>query len=420
MPAPSIWRNRDFRLLLGGQLVSQLGNQVQSLALPLVVLAVTGSPTQAGLILGISTATHLLVGLVAGALIDRWDRRRTMVWCEVGRAALTASIPIAFARGVVTLPQLYLVAISTGILGVLFQAANSTALPNIVSPGQLPHALGATQAASSALGIAGSSAAGAAYAIGRAFPFAVNVLSYLASAATLSRIRVRFQEEDHGPATTGVHLVDDIREGLAWLWRQPVIRLLTVVEAADAVRYGAGYLLIIELARRVGSSPLEVGLVFTGAGTGGLAGGLLSGRLAARHRLGGVAIVMLWVEAVAFPLYAIAPSWGWLAAVAFLESLVAPIYSVAMDNYRLSITPDRVRGRVSSARGTLVTGAMSMGAMASGPLLAQFGAPALALGCSAWLLVLAIATSSSRTIRGAIGPSPADRTGDAEVENTVT
>jgi len=148
--ARSIWRNPNFRLLVSGQLVSQLGNQLQSLALPLVVLAITRSATQAGLILGISTATYLLVGLVAGALVDRWDRRRTMIWCEIGRAGVTASIPIAFTQDAVTLPQLYLVAILTGVLGVLFQTANSTALPHVVTPGQLPHALGATQAASSA------------------------------------------------------------------------------------------------------------------------------------------------------------------------------------------------------------------------------------------------------------------------------
>ena len=148
-----------------------------------------------------------------------------------------------------------------------------------------------------------------------------------------------------------------------------------------------------------------MGLVFTGAGIGGLTGGLLSGRVAARYRFGGVAIGMLWIEAMAFPLYAIAPSWTWLAVVALLESLITPIYSVAMDSYRLLITPDRVRGRVSSARGTLVTGAMSLGTMASGPLLANIGAPALALLCSGWLLALAVLTSTSRTVRQATSAS---------------
>ncbi len=228
-----------------------------------MVLAITGSAAQAGLLLGISTGTYLLVGLIAGALVDRWNRKRTMVWCEVGRAALTATVPIALLWNAVTLPQLYAVAVATGVLTVLFQTANSTALPNIVRQEQLPAALGATHAASSALGIVGAAIAGAAYALGRAVPFAFNAISFVVSALALRSIRAEFQEDDARPqAASARQLVAEIRQGLAWVWGQPVVRLLTVVEAADGLRYGAGYLIIIELARHVGADSLQVGLVF--------------------------------------------------------------------------------------------------------------------------------------------------------------
>ncbi|MCU1583678.1 MAG: transporter [Microbacteriaceae bacterium] len=397
--------NIDFHLLVGGQLVSQVGNQLQSLALPLVVLTLTGSAVQAGAILAISTATYLLFGLVAGALVDRWDRKRTMIWCEVGRAVLTASIPVAFLWNAVSIPQLYAVAIITGALGVLFQTANSTAMPHVVAPQQLPAALGISQAASSAVGIAGSGLAGAAYAVGRSIPFLVNVASFLVSAATLSAIRPQFQGARIDSARGPGDLLGEIREGLVWVWRQPVIRLLTIVEAADGLRYGAGYLLIIELARQVSADALQIGFVFGGAGLGGLVGGLLAARATKRYPLGRVAIVLLWAEAAAFPLYAFAPSWAWLALVALLESVLVPIYSVAMNNYRLTITPDRMRGRTNSAVSTLVTGAMSIGTIASGLLLEQIGATALALACAGWLLVLALATTASRTIRTAGAPA---------------
>jgi MFS family permease len=374
-----IWRNGDFRLLLGGQLISQLGDSLQILALPLIVLSLTGSATQAGLVLGISTATYLLVGLVAGALVDRWNRKRTMIWCEVGRAVLTATVPLAMIFDALTMAQLY-----------------------IVAAHQLPDALGATHAAGSTLSIVGSSIAGAAYALGRAVPFVFNVVSFLVSAVTLRMIRTEFQQQPANEATPrGRRLAHEIREGLRWLWGQRVLRLLTIVEAADAMRFGAGYLLIIELARHVGAGPVQVGLVFTGAAIGGLAGGLLAGRIAGRFALGRVATVMLWVEAAAFPLYAVAPSWIWLAVVAFAESVITPIYSVAMDTYRLSITPDRMRGRVMSALQTLVTGGTAVGTMIGGVLLTWIGAPALALACAGWLLALAVLTTASRTLRNA-------------------
>lgn len=395
-------RNRSFRLLVGGQLVSQVGNQLQSLALPLVVLALTGSALQAGTMLAIASVSHLLFGLVAGALVDRWDRKRTMIWCEVGRALLTASIPLAFLADAVTLLQLYVVSILTGVLTVLFRTANSTAMPHVVAPEQLPTALGAAQAAGSAVGIAGAALAGAAFALGRSVPFVVNVVSFLVSAATLRAIRPRFQgDREQPPSRTAGQLVAEIRAGLVWVWRQPVVRLLTVVEAADGLRYGAGYLLIIELARHVGANPLEVGLVFSGAGVGGLLGGLLAGPATRRFPLGRVAIVLLWAEALAFPFYAVAPSWSWLALVAFAESVFVPIYSVSMNTYRLTITPDGMLGRANSAVDTVVTGAAAIGTAAGGLLLEAIGAPALALGCGAWLLLIAALTTASRTIRTA-------------------
>jgi MFS family permease len=399
-------RNTDFRLLIGGQLVSQVGNQLQSLAVPLVVLELTGSAVQAGAVLAVSTATYLLFGLVAGALVDRWDRKRTMIWSEVGRAVLTASIPVAFLWDAVSLPQLYAVAIMTGALGVLFQTANSTAMPHVVAPGQLSVALGINQAASNAVGIAGSALAGAAYAAGRSIPFLVNVISFLVSAVTLRAIRPQFQESARGTVRGAGDLLGEIREGLVWVWRQPVIRLLTMVEAADGLRYGAGYLLIIELAHQTGADAFQIGLVFSGAGIGGLLGALLAARAARRFPLGRIAVLLLWAEAAAFPLYAVAPSWGWLALVALLESVFVPIYSVAMNTYRLTITPDRMRGRTNSAVGTLVTGAMSIGTIASGVLLQHIGATALAVACAGWLVVLAVVTTASRTIRTAGGPTP--------------
>lgn len=393
----TIWRNRDFRLLTGGQVVSQLGNSLQGLALPLIVLSITGSTAQAGTILGISTATYLIAGLAAGAFVDRWDRKRTMIWCELGRAALTVTVPIALFCNAISMPQLYVVAIVTGILTVLFQTANSSALPHIVPAGQLPDALGATQAMGSATGIVGSAIAGATYAVARAIPFAFNVFSFIVSALTLRAIRPDFQETQLNPSRQ--RLLREIHEGLSWIWRQPVVRLLTVVEAADGIRFGAGYLLIIQLARHAGANPTRVGLVFTGAAIGGLLGGLLASRVVRRHRLGRVAITMLWIEALSFPLYAAYASWLFIALVAFLESVLTPIYSVAMDNYRLAITPDRLRGRVNGALSTVVTGATAVGTILGGVLLTKVSAPAMAIGCGGWLLALAVLTTASRTIR---------------------
>lgn len=236
---------------------------------------------------------------------------------------------------------------------------------------------------------------------GRVVPFAFNVFSFVVSAVTLREIRPDFQAER--PTVGRKRLLHEIRDGLGWIWRRPVVRLLTIVEAADGLRFGAGFLLIIQLARHAGANPTRIGLVFTGAAIGGLLGGLVAGRVVRRYPLGRVAITMLWSEALSFPLYAVYTSWLFIAAVAFLESVLQPIYSVAMDNYRLTITPDRLRGRVNGALNTLVTGATAVGTILGGVLLSQVSAPAMAIGCGCWLLALAVLTTASRTIRHSSG-----------------
>ncbi|MFF4660116.1 MFS transporter [Streptomyces sp. NPDC001381] len=397
---PGLFRNRDFSLLLSGQLVSAIGDQAHFMALPLIVLALTGSAAQAGFVLGLGTLSFLVFGLTAGALVDRWDRKATMIWCELGRAVLTAGVAVALWLNRLTMPQLYATAVLVGILTTLFQVANTAALPNVVGPSRLSAALGYSQSVASAVGVFGASLAGALYSVGRTVPFAVNAVSFAVSAASLRLMRARFQADRQDVRTTS-RLTTEIREGLGWLWRQPVIRFLTLVSAADKVRYGAGYLLIITLAQQVGASPLWIGVIFSGAAVGAMAGALVSDKVTRRFPLGRIAVVMLWLEALMFPLYALAPNPLLLAAVAAAESLVAPVYAVAMTTHQLAITPDELRGRATSAVSTLTTGALSIGTLAGGALITTLGAKPLVWLCGAWLLVLALLTTANRAVRQA-------------------
>ncbi|MFF4015049.1 MFS transporter [Streptomyces sp. NPDC001843] len=415
---PGLFRNRDFSLLLSGQLVSAIGDQAHFMALPLIVLALTGSATQAGVVLGLGTLSFLAFGLIAGALVDRWDRKATMIWCELGRAVLIAGVVVALWLNQLTMPQLYATAVLAGILATLFQVANTAALPNVVGPRQLSAALAYSQAASSTVSIFGASLAGALYALGRTVPFAVNAVSFAVSAASLLLMRARFQLDRQEVRTTS-RLTSEIREGLGWLWRQPVIRFLTLVSAADKVRYGAGYLLIITLARQVGASPLWIGVIFSGAAVGALAGALVSERATRRFPLGRIAVVMMWLEALMFPLYALAPNPLLLAAVAAAESLVAPVYTVAMTSHQLAVTPDELRGRTTSAVSTLTTGALSIGTLAGGALITTLGAKPLVWLCGAWLFILAVLTTANRAVRQAPPAGALPQRKAAGTANTV-
>ncbi|MFI0895625.1 MFS transporter [Streptomyces sp. NPDC020983] len=391
-------RDRNFPLLLSGQIVSAAGDQAQGMALPLVVLALTGSTTRAGLVLGLGTLSFLVFGLAAGALADRFDRRALMVWCDAARAVLTAGVAVALWRDALGMPQLYATAVLSGMLTTLFQAANSAALPGVVGPHRLAAALGWSQTASGAIGLLGAPLAGVLYAAGRVVPFAANALSFAASALALRLLRADLRPP---AAPASRRLTGEIREGLRWLWGQPVIRFLTLVGAADKIRYGAGYLLIVTLARQAGATPPWIGVIFGGAAAGTMAGALVSRHAVRRFPLGRIAVVMLWSEALMFPLYALAPGPLTLALVAAAESVVAPVYTVAMTTHQLSVTPDALRGRASAAVSTLTTGALSAGTLAGGFLLSALGTHPLVWACSAWLAALALLTTVNPAVRGA-------------------
>lgn len=402
---PSLWHNGDFVLLLSGQVVSYVGDQAQLFALPLLVLMLSGSPALAGVVLGLNTISFLLFGLIAGAFVDRWDRKVTMVCCEIGRALLVGSIAVLAWLNHLTIAYLCVAVVAIGILATLFEVADTAALPNVVPQDQLSRALGFSESAFNTVRIFGASLAGALYAIGRAVPFATNAVSFLVSAISLGFMRTKFQQAPaEGRQAAGrspAQVVTEIREGLSWLWRQPAIRFLTFAQAADRLRYGAGYLVIIMVAQNVGAKPVEIGLIFSGAAIGALLGALISARVTQRFALGPIAVTMLWVEALGFPLYAIAPNPFLVGCVAAAESAVAPIYAVAMTTYRLAITPDELRGRTSSVVSTLSTGAMSLGALVGGIILAWLGARHTVLLWGAWLLALAAITSMNSSVRRA-------------------
>jgi MFS family permease len=394
-------RRRGFRLLIGGRVVSQLGNQLQSLALPLLVIGLTGSSTQAGIVLGLQTAAGLLIGLAAGALADRMDRKRTMIWCELARASLAASVAVAVQTGTLTLAQLYGVAVLSGALGTIFNAANSSAIPSLVSAARLPAALATSSIASNATRIIGAPVAGIAYALGGSIPFLGNAVSFLVSAAALRTIRVRFEQQRTAVRISAVGLIGDITDGLRWISDHAVIRTLALLDAGDSLRFGAGYLLIIVLAQRLHASAFEIGLVFAAAGIGGLLGAGAAPRLARRFRLGHLSILMLWIETAAFPFYALAPAWGLLGLVAFAESVAAPIYGVTLDSYRLGVTPDAMRGRVTAAVDTLTVGAATVGTIASGALIALLGPQAVTYALTGLLAALALTATLSTRLRAA-------------------
>ena len=187
-----LWLNRDYMLLWSGQIVSNVGTQVSQLAFPLLILTLTGSAAQAGFAGALRALPYVIFSLPAGALIDRWDRKRTMILCDTGRAISLASIPVAYALGDLTMVQLYLVSAIEGTLYVFFNIAEAACLPRVVPKEQLPAATAQNMATDGITALIGPPLGGALYTAGKFLPFVADAFSYAVSVVSLLFIKVKF------------------------------------------------------------------------------------------------------------------------------------------------------------------------------------------------------------------------------------
>lgn len=397
-PARSLWRNIDFLLLWSGQTVSTLGTSISALALPLLILALTHSPSLAGFFFATRQLPYLLFSLPAGVLVDRWDRKKTMIFCDLVRWIALGSVPLAFALGHLTFVQLFLVAFIEGTAYVLFSLAQISALPQIVAPEHLSQAY-ALDTTMEYIGMLLGPSLGAfiislapVVEIGTLLAYLVDSLSYLASVLSLLGMRVSFQvkrAKDRVPRK----LYQEIAEGLRFLWGQRNLRSMALLTSLSNFLFSPLDLVLIVLAQnKLHLSIQFLGLLLSAGGVGGILGGALAPWLRERLRCGQILLLSACIWTCATLLLALA-SWPPLLIVGkCLLSFTWPIYGVTVVSYRLALTPDDLQGRVNSAFRSLSFGSEPLGATLGGLLLVFLGAQAvfglMAVGCIGCILLV--------------------------------
>jgi predicted MFS family arabinose efflux permease len=396
---PPLWRNRDYMLLWGGQLASTLGTTASQVVVPLLVLAITNSPEAAGVAGALRSLPYLVFSLPVGALIDRWDRKKVMIRCDAGRAIAVATIPVAMAFDVLTLSQIYVVSLVEGSLFVFFNIAEVAALPRVVQRAQLPQATAQNEAGFFSANIAGPPIGTVLFqAIGHVAPFIANTATYLGSLVSLVLVKTPFHTERE---CKPLHLRAEVMEGLKWMWANPLIRYMAILTGGLNFINAATPLMVIVLAKHLGADDAMIGSVFSAMGVGGVVGSLVGGKLAKRFTFGQAIIGVIWIEAILFPLYVLAPSFPILALVAGAYYFLGPTYNVVQFSYRVAIIPDHLQGRVNSVFRLLAFGFMPAGAAVSGVLLERLGAVPAVLVLSAWIVAFALATTFNRHVREA-------------------
>jgi MFS family permease len=383
----SLWRNRDYLLLWSGQALSDVGGAVSELAFPLLVLAVTQSPAQAGFVAALRALPATLFSLLAGVLVDRWDRKRVMLVCDAGRALSLASIPIAYALGHLTIWQLYTTAFLEGTLMMVFTLAKTAAVSQVVTRVQLTAAVAQEEFVEGTTALFGPSLSGVLYTLGAMFPFLTDAISYLISLVTLVLIRTPFQRER---ASTHRNVWAEIAEGVLWVWHQPFLLTMTLLMGAGAFVFSGNTLIIIILAQQQHASAVVIGLIFAVGGIGSILGSLVAPRLEHRLTVGQSILLCRWYFVLSWPLYALAPFPLVLGAIEFGIGFVDPIEDVPYFSHRLKLIPDELKGRVMSAC-RLFPGMMRpLGLALTGILIQRLGVfPSIWLAWI-WLLVITV------------------------------
>ena len=364
-----LWRNRSYMLLWSGQAVSTIGTEISTVAFPLLVLFVTNSPAQAGLMGAVRALPYLFFSLPAGALVDRWDRKRVMIICDTGRAIAMGSILVALALNHLSLAQLYVVSAVEGSLFVFFNIAEVACLPRVVSKEQLPAATAQNAATDGTAALVGPALGGALFGLHALLPFVADAVSYAVSVVTLFFIPARFQGERKAESRRSLR--KEIGEGLTWLWQQPLIRFIAVLTGVTNIP-GLVLIIIVVAQDQMHASSLVVGLIFTIGGIGGIIGAAIAPWVQKRARFATVIISMMWLWTLLFPLYALAPNPVWLGIVVATAFVSSPVYNVVQMSYRLALIPDELQGRVNSVFRLIAFAGQPIGLAVTGFLLEAF------------------------------------------------
>ncbi|MEW9534071.1 MFS transporter [Microbispora sp. NPDC049125] len=400
----SLWQVPSFRRYAGADAISKLGSEITLVALPLTAaITLHASPFQVGLLTAAGMLAFLLVGLPAGAWVDRMPRRPVLVVTDAIRAAALLSVPVAAALDVLSLPQLYGVALLTGLCTVFFDVAQQSHLPAIVDGRDLTRGHGALAGNLSLAQLTGPGIGGWLVQLLTA-PVAIlaDAVSFAVSAVLLLGVRAgeeRLQERRGS-------LRAEIAEGVRFVAGHPVLRVVAVTGALTMLAFGLWTATLpLYLIREVGVSPAAYGLLLSASAAGGVGGAWLAPRVA--RRLGtGPAMYGSAALAAAFmlPVALTGPGWRLLVFPAglALSGLAGTVFSVVQGAYRQSICPPHLLGRLSATMRFLMWGAMPLGGLLAGTLGQLAGVRAAfvaACACYSLAHVPVLATPGIRSVR---------------------
>jgi MFS family permease len=362
---PHSWS--DFGKFWIGQTVSTLGSSFTTFALPLLIFKLTGSPLNLALTLTFTVLPYLLFGLIIGAWVDRVDRKRLMVWSDLGRACVVASIPFAFFAGFLSVWWIYVVTFLTSTLTICFDAANFAAIPAMVSQEEIVAANGQLQAAYSTARILGPLLGGILIAV---FPLPtlllIDAISFLVSVGSLLLINTSFNTSSvEQQVSTSIY--EAIVEGLRYVLKHPILFWTTLLLLfVNFISPTVSVELVFFAKSWFMASDTQVGLLYAGGSLGTVIFSLVVGRLRKLWPLGTIALWGLVLQGIFVAIPAVT-HWYWALLLCWtLQSGANVLFMINSYSMTQMAVPNQLLGRVITFIRVLTWSAGSLGALLGG------------------------------------------------------
>jgi MFS family permease len=361
--------------LLVSQSVSAGGDAVSTTALPLLVLALTGSGLAMGVVSAVTTGADFVMGTVAGAYADRGDRKRMMLLADVGRAAFTALIPLSVLLRLPTMAVVILVAAPLAILRGFFRAGYLAAMPNLVGRSQLARGNGILEGAGAAAFVVGPAvAAFLVTVVGPGPTLALDAASFAVSALGLFLIDRELKAPADRPPS---RMVDDIREGIVYIARNPVLRTAIALFALSATcLIPVTAAMTFRLVRDLGLGPGAFGLTLSGLGVGTLVGALTASRLGPSTNVARVLVGSVVLRGAPIAGSALVDSLPPIVLLSALSGAGEAALIVVYVSIRAANSPEALVGRIGSTARTITLGLGPIGSLVGGVLIDTVGGTA--------------------------------------------
>ena len=418
-PSGGLWSSSDFLKLWTGQSISELGSQISGLAIPWLAGAdLHATPLEFSFLTVLGLLPFMLFALPAGVWVDRLRRRPILIVGDAARAVLLGYVPLAWALGILTIPQLLVIQFLVGVFTVFFDIAYQSYLPALVEGKQLVDGNSKLQTTAAAAGIAGPGLGGALIgALTAPYAIVLDAASFVVSTAFMIPIRAVEQTPERTEGTRRPKMLPELKEGIAYVVHHPHLRWIAVCTGSSnffsMVTMAIG---LLYMQRSLGLPAFWVGIVYAGYGVGALAGAVTTTRLQRAVGVGRAILIPSILFSCAGFAYPLAPHGMQAVPILLAASLVfgfaSMAYNIVQVSYRQAITPQRLLGRMNASMRWIVWGTMPLGSILGGAI-----ATAASMRAAVWVgaiggafAFLPIVLSSVRSI-GAMPPShePAPR-----------